>query len=168
MLFALLALAAVASGYPDPLAPAAAGKVQCYVPTDRKTCASLASYAAAPDGTFATSAIVMLSKDPVVIMQTTTEVRIRDGAVCGTILKSDITGGGLTLSGEAVPADKAAPFLAKIAEHLAPIIGHKICTVFVPDGDGFIAKASMDGVAQPDQDQRVIWVSPSDGYRVAP
>ncbi len=168
MLFALIALAAAGSAYPDPIKPVAAGKVQCYAPTDHKTCASLASYAAAPDGTYATSAIVMLSKDPVVIMQTTTEVRIKDGAVCGTILKSDITSGSLSVSGEAVPADKAAPFLEKVAEHLTPIIDHEICTVFVPDGDGFIAKASMDGQTQPDQDQKVIWVSPADGYAVAP
>jgi hypothetical protein len=169
MPFALMAMVlASAPAYPDPLAPAAAGKVQCYVPTDRKTCTSLASYAAAPDGTFATSAIVMLSTDPLVIMQTTTEVRIRDGAVCGAIKKSDITGGSLTLSSEAVPADKAAPFLEKVAQHLTPIIGHEICTVFVPAGDGFIAKASLDGQAQPAQDQKVIWVAPSDGYKVAP
>ena len=169
MLFALMVLAAAPSAaYPDPIAPAASGKVQCYAPTDHKTCASLAGYTAAPDGTFATSAIVMLSNDPVVLMQTVTEVRIKDGAVCGRVLKTDITNGSLTLGGEAVPAGKAAPFLNKVAEHLAPIIGHDICTQFVPDGDGFIAKATMDGEAQPDQDQKVIWIAPGDGYRVGP
>jgi hypothetical protein len=39
----------------------------------------------------------------------------------------------------------------------------------LPDSDdGFIAKASLDGQAQPAQDQKVIWVAPSDGYKVAP
>ena len=53
MLFALMALAATSDTYPDPLAPAASGQVQCYAPTDHKTCASLAGYTANGDGTYA-------------------------------------------------------------------------------------------------------------------
>ncbi len=169
MLFALLALAAAPAGaYPAPLAPAAQGQVQCYAPTDHKTCASIAGYVANGDGTFANVALVMLSKQPVVVMQTTTPVSIKQGAVCGAIHSQDVIGGSLTVNGQAVPADKATPLLTRIAASLDPILGHEICTVYTSDGATLTARATMDGKAQPDQDQKMIWVSPAQGYKVGP
>ena len=169
MLFALLALAdATAQAYPEPLTPAGRGEVQCYAPTDHKTCASIAGYVANGDGTFANNASVMLSKQPFVVMQTTTPVSIRGGAVCGVIHSQDIIGGSLRINGQAVPPDKAAPLLTRIAASLDQVIGHEICTVYTPDGNDVVARATMDGKAQPAQDQKVIWVAPADGYTVAP
>jgi hypothetical protein len=168
MLFALALLAASADAYPTPLTPAASGQMQCYVPSDHKTCASIATYTANGDGTFANGAQILLSKQPVVVMQTTTPVTIKAGAVCGAVTKASIANAGLTVNGQAVPADKAAPVLQQIAGSLGSVIDHEICTTYVPDGTGFVAKASMDGKPQPAQDQKVIWVSPSDGYTVAP
>lgn len=172
MLFALMALAAAqiapGSAYPDPLAPAASGQVQCYVPTDHKTCASIATYTANGDGTFANGATVLLSKKPVVVMQTSTPVTIKAGAVCGAVTRDSIAHAALSVNGQAIPADKSAPILQQIAGSLGSVIDHEICTTYVPNGAGLVAKASMDGKAQPDQDQKVIWVSPADGYSVAP
>ncbi len=170
MLFALMALATAAStpAYPDPLAPAASGQMQCYAPTDHKTCASLAGYTSNGDGSYANVAMVLLSKEPVVVMRTTTPVAIKAGAVCGAIRKADIAGGSLSVNGQAMAADKAAPILDRIAGQLGAILDHEICTTYVPAGAGFIAKATMDGKPQPDQDQKVIWVSAADGYTVAP
>jgi len=170
MLFALMALATAAStpAYPDPLAPAASGQVQCLAPTDHKTCASTTSYTANGDGTYTYVATVLLSKAPVVALQTTTPVTIKAGAVCGAIRKEDIAAASLSVNGQTMPADKAAPILDRIAGQLSAITGHEICTIYVPSGTGFIAKASMDGKPQPAQDQKVVWVSPADGYTVAP
>jgi len=170
MLFALMALAAAAStpAYPDPLAPAANGRVQCYAPTDHRTCASTTSYTANGDGTFTNISTVLLSKQPILIAQTTTPMTIKAGAVCGAVRKQDIDAARLSINGQAVPADKSVPILASIAVALGPIIDHEICTTYVPRGNGFVAKAVMDGKPQPDQDQKVIWVSPADGYTVAP
>ncbi len=170
MLFALLALAAApaAGAYPAPLTPAAQGKVQCYAPTDHKTSASIAGYVANGDGTFANVAMVMLSKSPVVVMQTTTPVSIKEGAVCGAIHSQDVIGGSLTVNGQPVPADKATAILTRIAASLDPILGHQICTVYTSDGTGLVARSTMDGKAEPDQDQKMIWVAPSAGYKVGP
>ena len=167
MLFALLVLAA-ADAYPAPLTPAASGQVQCYAPTDHKTCTSIGTYVANGDGTFANGAQILLSKQPVVILQTTTPVSVKAGAVCGTITRDNIAKAGLTVNGQALPADKAGPVLEQIAGALGSVIDHEICTTYVPDGSGFVAKSVMDGKPQPNQDQKVIWVSPADGYTVAP
>ena len=47
------------------------------------------------------------------------------------------------------------------------MIGHEICTRYEQRGDHLMAEGSMDGTRIPDHDQRVIWVNPSDGYRVS-
>ena len=169
MLFALLALAdAPAQAYPDPLTPAARGQVQCYAPTERKTCASMSAFTANGDGTFANTNTIMMSKKPVVVIRMMTPVTIKADAVCGTVRSQDITSGALNVDGQAVPADQAAVLLAKVAASAGGIVGHEICTSYVGDGSGFTAKATMDGTPQPDQNQRVIWVTPADGYTVAP
>ena len=169
MLFALLALAdAPAQAYPNPLTPAGRGQIQCYAPTDRKTCASMSVYTAKGDGTFANTNTIMMSKKPVVLIKMTTPVTIKNDAVCGTVRAQDITAGSLNVDGQAVPADQAAVLLAKVAASAGGIVGHEICTSYVGDGSGFTAKATMDGVPQPNQNQPVIWVTPDDGYTVAP
>ena len=172
MLIVLLAAAAASqapvTAYPAPLAPAATGQAQCYGPSDHKTCRSLATYTANGDGTFANGASVMLSSQPLVLLDTTTQVSIKGQAVCGAIHRADVLAGKLSVNGTQLPAEQAKPLLTNIATALDKIIEHEICTTYVPNGTGLVAKATMDGVAQPDQDQAVIWVSPSDGYTVAP
>ena len=167
MLFALLALAA-AQTFSDPLSPAANGQMQCYVPSDHKTCASTTTYTANADGTYINASTVLLSKKPAVVLQLTTPVSIKSGAVCGALRREDVAGATVSVNGQAIPAEKSGPVLQGIAGSLGSVIGHEICTTFVPSGAGFVAKSTMDGKPQPDQDQKVIWVAPADGYTVAP
>ncbi|HVZ29912.1 MAG TPA: hypothetical protein VG839_05930 [Asticcacaulis sp.] len=169
LLFTLLAAAdALPAAYPDPLGPAATGQAQCYVPdTARKTCISMAYYKARGDGTFDNTAVVMLSKSPVVIMQTVTPATVADGAVCGKIEADQIAAATLTVNGQALSPADAAPMLAKLSAAMKGVYGKQICTRYVSEGGQLTAKTTMDGAPQPD-DQKVIWVSPGDGYHVAP
>lgn len=168
MLLALLAAASAA--YAAPLTPAADGQVQCYVPdTARKTCSSMAYYVARDDGSFDNRAIVLINKSPAVTLETTTRVTIRDGAVCGALRAEDIAAGKITAGGRVMTSDEAGPVLNSISQALTNVFGHEICTVFAPDASGKLtAQATMDGKRQAEQDQPVLWVSPSDGYTVAP
>src|SRR3954462_1704587 len=82
---------AYAAELPDPIAPAASGQLQCYVPdTTRKICASLAGYRANPNGGIDNIATVLLSKMPVVTMETVSPVEIKMGQVCGKIRRQDL------------------------------------------------------------------------------
>ncbi len=164
----LFALAAAA--YAAPLTPAAQGQIQCYVPdTAKKTCMSLAYYVARDDGGFDNRSVVLLNKSPVVTLDTTTRVTLKDGAVCGAIRAEDIAAGKVTVGDHLMTPEEASPVLNSITQGLSGIIGHEICTVYVPDASGkLVAQASMDGKRQPEQDQPVLWISPSDGYTVAP
>jgi hypothetical protein len=171
MFLALLAAAAIAqpTAYFGPLAPAGKGMAQCYVPdTARKTCTSMATYHQNADGTFTNKAIVLISKSPPAVIEMNTTVQVKSGAICGQILEENIKAAKLTVNDTEVPAEQAAPVLAQMASGMSQVVGHDICTAYVKSGNDMVAKATLDGVAKPDQDQVVLWVSPADGYSVAP
>ena len=153
----------------DPLAPARAGQLQCYSPdTARKTCNSLAGYGDNGDGTYTNTATVLLSSQPAITMSNATSVRLIDGAVCGTLSQADIAAGTVSVDGQVLPSGQAQFVLAAVSNALDKVIDHEICTTYEPAGEGLVAHGSLDGVARPDMDQPIIWVTPSDGYTVAP
>lgn len=165
----LLTAASAASPAIDPLLPAQSGEMQCYAPDEaRKTCRSLAFYDKRDASSYDNRAIVLVSTAGPVVLETVTQVIIEAGAVCGAIRPEDIQKGKLTISGRVLPADQAAPVLSRIADAMQPIMGKQICTTYVHDTGVLIAHATINGVAQPDMDQTVKWVKPSDGYTVAP
>lgn len=165
----LLTAASAASPAIDPLLPAQSGEMQCYEPDEaRKTCRSLASYDKRDASSYDNRAIVLISPSEPVVLETVTPVTIQAGAVCGAIRPEDIQNGKLTISGRVLSADQAAPVLSRIADAMKPIMGKRICTTYVHEKDALIAHATINGVAQPDMDQTVKWVKPSDGYSVAP
>jgi len=47
-------------------------------------------------------------------------------------------------------------------------VGHETCVGYAPIGTALLATSTLDGVPRPDMDQKVIWVTKSEGYRVAP
>jgi hypothetical protein len=168
LMFLQAAAAAPQPGPADPLLPARWGQLQCYAPDPaRKTCGSLAAYR--PDGAqhYVNRAEIPLAPDGSMTMTTTTAVRIVAGTVCGTIGARDVARAEVRVAGTPLAAAQAAPLLSQVAQAFAPMIGHEICTRYEPDGAGFVARASVDGVARPSLDQRVIWVAPADGWRVA-
>lgn len=152
----------------DPLGPAKVGWIQCYDPdTAHKTCGSLSTYRDNGDGTYANIAAVLISSNPPAILQTITPVSVQAGAVCGEIKPEDITAGTLTLNGSLYAADAAAPILAKIQTAMSSLYGHQICTTYAASGKDLTATVTFDGQPHP-PDSQVRWVSPDDGYHVAP
>lgn len=151
------------------LAPAESGFVQCYEPNEiSKTCASLASYTRNDDGTWNNTAVVLLSPNETVTLETTTPVQIKEGAVCGFIRRADIMQGELRVSGRAVPAEQATSALAKIADGMAPLVDREICTEYLDAGESLVAKARISDGTIVVPNQRVKWVLPSQGYSVTP
>ena len=152
-----------------PIAQAADGRAQCYAPDiARKTCQSLAFYKADATGVIQNTAIVVLSPDQPITMQTTTPVTIRAEEVCGFIRAQDIDAATFAVNGVAVTGAQAAQLRAAMRSAMSSLFGHEICTAYVPNGAALSAQVSEDGVRKPAMDQAVIWVSPVDGYRVSP
>jgi hypothetical protein len=165
----LAALIAVAASDADtlPLAKSDGGFVQCYEPDDvAKTCRSIAAYKRNAAGTWDNIAIVQLDPEHPVVLETVTPVSVKNHAVCGYVRPEDVLRGKLRVSGIALPDDKAAPALAKIAAAMAPMLNKEICTTYVQGPGSLVAKATVEGWTTPVPDQRVRWILPTDGYTV--
>ncbi len=169
VMLALPLAAAIAAAQPteDPLLPARSGKLQCYVPdTARRTCHALAGYRLGADGSYANRAEIPLSADGRVTMTTTTPVLVQAGAVCGTVREEDLARADFRVAGSPMPPDQVNVLLPRLIEAMRAVIGHEVCTRYLQGGGTLTARASLDGTSRPELDQPVIWVDPSEGYRV--
>ncbi len=158
---------ALAADLPAPITPAGRGQLQCYAPdAAHKTCQSLAAYRPGAAGGIDNIAVVLVSTSPAIAMATISPVTIKAGEVCGFIRPEDIATAVFTEGGHPLDPAQAATVGKQVQGAMKAFYGHEICTAYVPDGESFVARESIDGAPQPSMNQRVIWVSPSDGYSV--
>lgn len=151
----------------SPIAPAADGHLQCYAPDlVHKTCQSLAGYVSRPDGSIDNIATVLVSQTPPITMTTHTPVRVRANKVCGSIRVQDIEAAEFTVDGGAASTAQTMAMRQRMRAAMGDLIDDEICTAYLPQGASLIARASVDGVERPSMDQAVVWVSPTEGYRV--
>jgi len=161
----LFALAATDAAE-DPLGPARAGQLQCHTPDiARKTCQALAGYTFAADGTILNQAEVVLNASPLIVMWNESTVNVRDGAICGQLADFDKT--RFTVEGGTADPAMADQIKAQVVGAYAAL-GREGCTRYTGSGNALTAEVSIDGLARPEFNQPVIWVSRADGYAVRP
>ncbi|TAJ71661.1 MAG: hypothetical protein EPO51_11030 [Phenylobacterium sp.] len=162
-------LFAAATADLDPLSPAEGGKLQCHAPdVARKTCASIAAYARDPDGTLQNTAAILLRAEPLIVARSKAPVVIKGGAVCGRITEGDFAAMLFTIDGQPADAPNAEAIRNAMRPGFNAILNREICTRYVPTGDQLNGEVSVDGKRRPQLDQPVRWVSPSEGFSVAP
>jgi hypothetical protein len=150
----------------DPIARANGGELQCYRPNiEKKTCQSVASYRRTGPGTYINTALLPLGDGAT--LETRTPVLIKGDAVCGSITRRQVLAGTVRAANQIIAPERAKPLLESVADAISPLFGKEFCTRYEPSGADFIAKASIDGVYQPDKDTIVKWIAPTDGYTVA-
>ncbi len=153
----------------DVLAPARAGQLQCYEPNvAAKTCQSIGAYAFNANGVIDNTADVLIMPQPVVVMRVISPVTLRGGAICGPLTTTDIEGATFTIDGAAASPEDTQAIKTALTQQLAPMLNVETCISLTPVDGGFRADTAMAGTPRPDLAQRVIWVRPEDGYRVAP
>jgi hypothetical protein len=152
-----------------PLAPAAEGKVQCFQPNEvAKTCQSIGSYKIGPAGEIENTVSMMISTSPQVVMTTHAPAAVKAGKDCGVLKAEHVDASTFVVEGKPADAAQTGALRAQMKAALKGVLGHEVCSAFLPNGASLMASSSIDGVARPNLDQKVIWVSPSEGYRVAP
>jgi hypothetical protein len=165
----LTLLAAVAAAFPAPITPAADGKAHCYSPDQaRKVCASLAVYSLTADGGVIGETTVAIARNPTITMTTASAMTVTNGRLCSVLLKENVAGAKFVIDGADPDDARATQLRNAVANEFSPIIGHTVCVSYEPDGSGFTAHTAFDGLPRPSLDQRVIWVSPGDGWKVEP
>lgn len=167
MLAALLMAGLVADD--DPLAPARRGKLECVAPDrEARTCRSLNKYVPDPDGSWADTTKMMIA--PGMTVELVMSVRIKGGAVCGTMSREMVTAAKLSRDGAAMRAKDAATMRGALLQAWtsAGVIGQEGCWRYTQaDNKTLTAEAIIGGVERPDLATTAIWVSPSEGYRLS-
>ena len=162
-------LAAHGATLPPPIAQASEGMVECYVPSHSfKSCRSMASYALKPDGSITSTSTTLLVPKPVVIMTADSAVTIKDRQVCGYVTLESLGQASFTVDGAPASAEQTAKLRDHLQTGYKPLLGKEICTGYAAAGDAMMTTVTIGGVAQPSLGDLVIWVSPSDGYKVQP
>lgn len=110
---------------------------------------------------------MLVSRDPVVVLQLKTRVTVKDNYVCGAIHAENIASGFLWVDGHRLSPDEAQPRLDRLTALFSGILDKDVCTTYVPSGDQLMSRASFDGKPF-GVDAIVKWVSPNDGYTVEP
>lgn len=165
MLSLMIALAAAPQAAPDPLAPARAGKVQCVSPNrEKKTCLAIASFTVGPNGTFASVVRVQINPTPPIVMETRTNGTTEGNGTCNIIRAEDYAAATFTMNGAPMDEAIAATIRPQVTGVIAPMVGKKGCSHERPEGDMIVSEVTLDGVAHPEMTQKLIWVSPSEGY----
>jgi hypothetical protein len=158
-----------APDFPAPIGPAASGKAHCYSPDIvRKTCASMAIYSRNAAGDLFGATTVVLGKAPIVTMSTTSAMTVEGGRLCSTLRKADLDAAKFAVDGVAPDDARDVQLHNAVSDQFSPIVDHRVCVSYEPDGSGFTAHTSFDGLPRPSLDQRVIWVAPADGWKVMP
>lgn len=170
MITTLLALAAVASADPDPLARARSGEAQCFMPDVLfKTCVSLEYYSPTGPGTYTNRGVSLVEIDQPIVVEYFVPIQIKGKASCGTLRSAHLLSGKVSVAGRPLPRDKADAILARVNKRVAAVRDKEACMLIEPAAQGmFKTKVTIAGVRRPDLDSPFQWVKPSDGYTVAP
>jgi hypothetical protein len=170
-----LALAAVLCSTPalaqnlGPIAPAAEGKMQCYSPdVVAKTCAGIGVFKFAPNGVIENQAEALLSSSPAIVMRSVYTVRIKGRLECTRVRPRDLAAASFVVDGRLASPAETAALRSNIAAANTSVIGREACEGYLPGGEALTARMIVGGTPRPDLDRKMIWVSPADGYQVAP
>jgi hypothetical protein len=153
----------------DPLGPITQGQQQCLSPdTAHKLCHTLATFTRNADGSYTNKAVTLISQDQPVTIETASEVVIQDKAICAQIKADHYNNAVIRVNGAAAPKDMADPLISKLANATVNLTGHILCARYIQNGSQILSQRAIDGVYNPQLDQLMLWVSPADGYKVAP
>lgn len=173
MVFSLvlpLLLAGAPEADADPLSRARSGELQCDGPdAAHHTCKAISSYVFAPDGAVTNQSESVISPSGPMIMRTSSQVAVRDGAVCGPVSGEDIDKAEIIFAGRPITGEQADQVKTQLKSGLGAMLGAEICTRFTPNDDGYKTQVTVNGqAAPPDAGVQVIWIKPGEGWKVAP
>jgi hypothetical protein len=165
----LAAAAVAASTETDVLANVQAGRMICSNPDDAThTCSTISKYQVLDDRSLLETSEILFSPDQPISFEVQAHITLKNGAICGAMLKADLDKGIVRVSGRPIAADKNQAVLAKLDEEFAPLYGRQTCEVIRIEGGRLLKFGQMDGVDIPLPPKPVRWISPDDGFKVAP
>jgi hypothetical protein len=151
------------------MAPAKQGLLQCQQPDElSRTCLSLSKvYQTGPS----TWIYEMNTAINGIVLSMKTETFERGAELCDVIDLNDLTAATYTEYGRPASASQVAEVKAIFRDQMRPFSGKTVCTRIVPGHEASgtdVMQATVNAKRFPAGDYAVKWVSPRDGWRVAP
>ena len=170
LVFALAAAdPASAPAQTDTLGQFRAGHWLCADPDEKAmTCSVIDRLSERADGTLLETGETLLAPDKAITLETTSVVRITADTLCGTVDLADLQTAIVRVDGTALPSDRNAQVLAKISAGFAPMAGKTVCEHLRLDKGQLVNAVQIEQMDRPIPPKPVRWISPADGYRVAP
>jgi hypothetical protein len=165
-----IALALAAASVTEQMAPAKRGMLQCQMPNlESKTCFSLSKIRQTSPSTYQFETEILVDVAGVVTASMRSKVFTRGSEICQVMKPADATSATFASEGRPLSTEEAAEYRAKLRADFAAFAGHTICTRIVPGDEGVdTVVGTFDGRRSPAGDYAMKWVSPSDGWKVAP
>lgn len=153
----------------DILARSESGKVLCSNPdAATKSCSSITSFNISADGSVSETTEVLLTKDQTLTLTMTIATQVTAGCICGTMTLDDLRRGQVRMGGQAIPVDRNTLVLERLEQSMAPLAGKRTCDAIRLESTGLVKYGQVEGIDIKLPGKPVMWVSPSDGYKVKP
>lgn len=171
MLTTALLILAGANVQPDVdiLAQSKSGKMLCSNPdAATKSCSSISSFKVSADGSVTETTEILLTPEPPITFTMSIATEVTRGSNCGVMTLDDLRRGQVRANGEALPPDRNAFVLERLEKSMGSLAGKKVCDALQLENDNLVKYGQVEGVDIKLPAKPVMWVSPSDGYTVAP
>jgi hypothetical protein len=167
--FAIAAISQSAHANENPLAPAKAGKLWCYEPnSENKTCSSFSRFEWDAAGTIWEEDEIALSANPLVSMKVRATTTLEGVSICQVIAEETFQKAVFMVDGKPATADEDMVYREQYGSRFASFYGKKFCVEISPYESIFITQVAIDGTPYPSATSRLKWISPNEGYVLAP
>lgn len=120
-----------------------------------------------PDGSLLETSELLIAPAQNVTLTVKAKITLKRGAICGSMLKSDLDEAKVKVAGQPIPDESNKQALAKLEAGFAGLFGKEACEVLKVEGDQLLKIGSLDGVEVPLPPKRVRWISANSGFKVA-
>ena len=153
----------------DILAQSKSGKMLCANPdAATKSCSSITSFKVSANGSVIETTEVLLTPEQSITLTMSIATEVAGGSNCGVMTLDDLRGGQVRANGEALPPDRNALVLERLETSMGSLAGQKVCDALRLENDSLVKYGQVEGVDVKLPGKPVMWVSPNDGYEVAP
>ena len=160
----------LAASISQQMAPASQGKLQCLSPIESmKTCDSLSRITQVAPGHYRYEAQILLDADRPVVATERGTLTVQGAKICEKVRLSNLDSMTFRVAGAPASAAETNRYRSDFKRKFAVIAGQTICNTIAPEEDGshevetFVAGRRIPGL-----DYSMKWVSPNDGWKVAP
>lgn len=164
-----IAFALAAASVAEQMTPAKQGMLQCQLPDELfKTCLSLGKVYQTGPATWVYETEMAIND---VVVSMSTEVFVRGSQLCDVIDLNDLDHATYKTQGRPASPSQVAEVKSTFRRMMGFFKGKTVCTSIVAGAEGLgtdIMQATIGGKRIPEADYAVRWVSPNDGWKVAP